>query len=99
MLKTKNFKGNMLNLFNIKIKKVLNLIIKMNEEITFLKILTSKRQYPDKDVTIDSNKSNMKYTPGLIYYSKINELIEDSDDYYEESKEYFITDSPSTLYF
>ena len=71
----------------------------MNEEITFLKILTSKRQYPDKDATIDSDKSKMKYTPGLIYYSKINELIEDSDDYYEESKEYLITDSPSMLYF
>ena len=71
----------------------------MNEEITFLKILTSKRQYPDKDATIDYDESKMKYTPGLIYYSKINELIEDSDDYYEESKEYQITDSPSTLYF
>ena len=71
----------------------------MNEEITFLKILTSKRQYPDKDATIDSDESKMKYTPGLIYYSKINELIENSDDYYEESKEYPITDSPSTLYF
>ena len=41
----------------------------------------------------------MKYTLGLIYYSKINELIEDSDDYYEVSKKYPITDSPSTLYF
>ena len=61
--------------------------------------MTSKRQFPDKDTTIDSDESKMKYTPGLIYYSKINELIEDSDDYYEESKEYQITDSPSTLYF
>ena len=71
----------------------------MNEEITFLKILTSKLQYSDKDATIDSNESKMKYTPGIIYYSKINELIEDSDDYYEESKEYQINDSSSTLYF
>ena len=71
----------------------------MNEEITFLKILTSIRQYPGEDATIDSDKSKMVYTPGLIYYSKINELIEDSDDYYEESKEYQITTSSSTLYF
>ena len=71
----------------------------MNEEITFLKILTSKRQYPNKVATIDSDESKMNYTPGIIYYSKIYELIEDSDDYYEESKENQITDSPSTLYF
>ena len=71
----------------------------MNEEITFLKILTSKRQYPDRDEMIGSDESKMKYTSGLIYNSKINELIEDSDDYYEESKEYIITNSYSTLYF
>ena len=52
--------------------------------------MTSKRLYPDKDATIDYDKLKMKYTPGLIYYSKINEYIEDSDDYYEESKKYFI---------
>ena len=71
----------------------------MNEEITYLKILPANDSTPTKMQRFNSDKSKMKYTPGLFYYSKINELIEDSDDYYEESNEYFITDSLSSLYF
>ena len=40
--------------------------------------MTSKKQYPDSDSIIDYNESKLKYTPGLIYYSKMNEFIEDS---------------------